>query len=134
TDHPVSVFCEMEVTFSVNATATATIPGTNGYIWRYHAPNAADWQAISSLSLPGVSVVGAGTSSITITGNTALIKGYQFYVDIGAGSPQCRRYSNVAIYDYDSKPFYRTIASGNWMNTESWQMSDTEIGGYVPVC
>lgn len=134
TDHPVSVFCEMEVTFSVNATATATIPGTNGYIWRYHAPNAADWQAISSLSLPGVSVVGAGTSSITITGNTALIKGYQFYVDIGAGSPQCRRYSNVAIYDYDSKPFYRTIASGNWMNTESWQMSDTEIGGYIPVC
>jgi len=60
---------------------------------------------------------------------------FQFYVDMGtSGSPQCRVYSNAAQYTYESRAFYRSNGNGDWTNSATWQMSDTEGGAYVAAC
>lgn len=132
TTQPSDVNCAA-VTFSVTANAT---PGVINYVWRYQAPGSAVWQLVSALNgTNDLIVTGSGTASITITGNTSILKDYQFYCEIGSGgSPQCVKYTNAVQYTYDSRPYYRTIASGQWTNPAIWQMSDTETGTYVAAC
>jgi hypothetical protein len=132
TTQPSDVNCSA-VTFSVVASA---VPGTISYVWRYHAPGDAGWSLVSSLNgTNGLTVAGSGTSSITISGNTSVLKDYQFYCEIGSGgSPECVKYSNAAQYTYDSRTYYRSRASGQWTNPLTWEMSDTETGTYVAAC
>jgi hypothetical protein len=125
------------LTFSVDATATPGFEsGAGAYTWRYNEPGTDTWEAISTLNaMPDFTVTGAGTNSITITGSTADLLNYQFYVDMGtSGSPQCRVFSNAAQYTYDTRAFYRTNGNGLWTDVSNWQMSDTEFGSYVAAC
>jgi hypothetical protein len=134
--HPNDVDCETEITLTVDANSTSGFPGTGAFTWHYHEPGNDQWQLVSSLNgSNGITVLGSNTPSITISGNTAILKDFQFYVDIGAsGSPQCRKYSDVARYTYDTKIYYRSKAAGDWTDTDTWEMSDTEAGIYDPVC
>jgi len=132
---PVDVDCAA-VTFSVNATANPGFAGSGGFIWRYLEPGTDTWLPISDLNaLSDFTVTGAGTSTISITGNTADLLNYQYYVDLGtSGSPQCRVYSNAAQYTYDSRSFYRAVQTGIWTNPSIWEMSNNESGPYVASC
>jgi hypothetical protein len=132
TTQPSNVNCAV-VTFSVIATST---PGTINYVWYYQSPGAASWSLVSSLNgTNGLVVTGSGTSSITVTGNTSILRDYQFYCEIGSGgSPQCIKYTNTVQYTYDSRLFYRTRASGQWTDVSIWEMSDTETGTYISAC
>ncbi|MCZ4409812.1 T9SS type A sorting domain-containing protein [Cryomorphaceae bacterium 1068] len=132
---PLDVDCSA-LTFSVTATADPIFNPTNPYVWRYNEPGTDTWELVSSLNgVNGLIVTGSGTSSITITGNTASLLDYQFYVDITAdGTPDCTRSSNAAQYTYETRAFYRSNGSGDWTNVANWQMSDTEFGSYVAAC
>lgn len=131
---PADVNCAA-VTFSVAATGTPAINPTSGYTWRYHAPGATGWSLVSSLNgSNGITVTGSGTASITIAGNTAILKDYQFYVDISTGSPSCVKASDAAQFNYDSRPYYRSVSSGLWTNPATWEMSNAEGGPYVTAC
>lgn len=133
---PIDVNCTA-VTFSVAASPVGTGVTIGGYTWRYSAPGDAGWSTVSSLNgTNGLTVSGSGSNSITITGNTAILRDYQFYVEINtAGSPSCSRYSNAVQYAYESRPYYRSRQSGSWTDLSTWEMSNTEGGGYItPVC
>ena len=136
-EHPTNVSCNT-ATFSVDATSTENAPEyiPTTYTWQYIAPGDLTWKAIYTLNgYNGLIVSGANSSSITITGNTSQLLGYQFYVDMATGgSPNCRKYSNAASYTYDTKAVYRTKASGDWSNLSIWEMSDSEAGSFVDVC
>ncbi|RYE20003.1 MAG: hypothetical protein EOP51_18770, partial [Sphingobacteriales bacterium] len=134
--HPADVSCNQPLTFSVTAVAT---PSLGTYVWRYQAPGSAIWELVSNFPAAlGVSVTAAGQPSITITGNTANLKDYQFYVEVStAGSPSCSRYSNAAQYSYDSKAVYRPktgVTTGNWSDYTIWEMSDLASGTFINAC
>ncbi|MGB6036247.1 MAG: hypothetical protein WBG42_08260, partial [Cryomorphaceae bacterium] len=133
TSNPSDVSCGT-VTFSVSATASTGSIDT--YVWRYSAPGDAGWNTVSSLNgTNGLTTSPAGNSSITISGNTAILQDYQFYVDIDAsGSPSCVRASNAAQYSYNTRAFYRTAGNGDWNDPTIWEMSDTEGGVYIAAC
>jgi hypothetical protein len=133
TTQPIDVNCTA-VTFSVAASA---VPGVINYVWYYQAPGNTGWTLVSTLTgTNGLTVAGSGSNSITITGNTAILNDYQFYVLIGSGgSNQCLRYSRAIQYTYATRIYYRTRASGDWTNLNTWEMSNTEGSGYTfPVC
>jgi uncharacterized repeat protein (TIGR02543 family) len=130
---PQDVDCSA-LALSVSATSTNGFPGSGAYTWRYNAPGTDTWELVSALhGSNGITVTGSNTPSITISGNTAILLDYQFYVDIGAsGSPQCRRYSNAARYTYDTRLFYRTRPGAtNYTDLSSWEMSNSEGSGYT---
>jgi hypothetical protein len=134
TSHPADVGCAT-VTFSVTASTTT---GPIQYNWYYQVPGSSAWlQANATLNgTSAVTAAGFNTASITITGNTAILKDYQFYCEIrsdGGASP-CIKYSNAAQYNYSSLPYYETIGSGNWNDPAIWRMSNTEVGGYTTAC
>ena len=133
--HPADVDCD-ELTFTVAATTTVSPNVPTTYTWRYIAPGDLTWSLVSSLNgSNGLTVTGANTPNITITGNTSLLFDYQFYVDMGTGGTgECRKYSNAASYTFDTRAFYRTVSSGDWSDLSIWEMSDTEGGTYDPVC
>src|SRR5690606_2724506 len=123
-------------TFTVDVTSTEASNLPTTYIWRYIAHGDLILSIVSTLGVSnGLTVTGVNTHTIIITGNTSLIFGYQFYVDMRTGdTDECRKFSNAANYTFDTKAFYRTVASGDWSNTGTWEMSDTEGGTYEPVC
>ena len=141
---PADVGCNSTLTFTVNASGGTGIinsgPGVGGgYTWKFNNPatmtgwDNVSFMASSPYNLP-VTVVGSGSNSITITGNTAILQDYQFYVEINtAGSPRCNSSSIAAQYKYDKRNFYQTVAGGDWNNLSIWEMSNDNIN-WVPVC
>lgn len=136
TQHPENPDCSA-VVFNIEATADPSFAGANSHVWRCNAPDEADWKLVSEFNTgpEGISVAESGTPTITLTGNTAILKDYQFYVELAtSGSPQCKVSSNAIKYTYASKPFYRTTGNGNWSDINIWEMGDNEIGSYEEVC
>lgn len=133
--HPADLNCNSTVTFSVAATSST---GNYNYTWYFNDLTMNNWDPVSTLSgspynYP-VTVTGVGTSSISITGSTAILKNFQFYVEVGSGGTgQCVVTSNAAQYTYDTRIAYRSKAPGNWSTPANWEMSD-DLSTWVPVC
>lgn len=132
TTHPADVGCANTISLSVAATSST---GSTSYIWYYNDPSTMNgWTTVSSLP-SAYSVSGSGTSSITISGSTAELTGYQFYSKVGStGSPECVESSNAAQYNPTSKLMYRSVANGLWTNESTWEMSDVSGGPWIAAC
>jgi len=133
---PADVNCNSTLTFSTSVTSSVSNPT---YVWHFNDPSTmSTWGLVSEISgspynYP-VTVSGVGTSSITITGNTAVLQDFQFYVEVKGGtSPQCIVSTNAAQYKFDTRPYYRTKSNGAWNATSTWEMS-SDNSTWVSVC
>lgn len=137
TSHPADVNCTA-VTFSVTASAGA--PATiSEYVWKFNDPvTMTGWDNVSAMTgshynYP-LTITGVGTNSITITGNTAILQDFQFYVEVKtSGSPQCIKASNAAQYSYNTRKIYRSVANGNWSDATKWEMSN-DMSTWIAAC
>lgn len=124
TTQPASVDCNQTLDFSVAATIAPS--GTPVYVWYYNAPGTNTWNLVSGLG-GGLTITGSGTNHITITGPTAFLANYQFYASISQGSPGCYQPTHATQYTYESRPIYRSKATGNWSDKATWEMSNDGI-------
>ena len=136
TIHPSDINCNSSLTFNAAATSST---GNYNYTWYFNDPNImSGWQPVSSLpnspyNYP-VTIAGTGSNTITITGSTAVLQNFQFYVEVGsAGSGQCSVTSNAAQYKYDTKIVYRSKNAGNWSTAGNWEMSD-DLSTWTTAC
>jgi hypothetical protein len=122
-------------TFSMNAVGTGSI---TAYQWKYYNQTTNAWENVTSGAFPFATIPTSGlgsptSTSLSITGNFAGYLDYQFYLEIRSGTA-CNRASNAAQYKYDTRPLYRSKASGDWTSTSTWEMFDTNSGAWIPVC
>lgn len=129
---PADVSCA-SVSFSVTATST---PGPIDYVWYYQQPGSTTWDLVSNLNGSTYTVTGSGTNSISISGNTANLKDYQFYCEVqSGGSPECSKYTNAVQFTYATLPVYRSKQSGNWRDVSTWEYANSTSGPWSsPVC
>lgn len=114
---------------SVNFSLSATGSGSLAYQWKYNDGSSAGWTDVTTLS--GVTVTGATTNSLTLTGTLATYSGYQFYCEVSSGV--CARSSEAVQLSADSRPIYRTTMTGDWDDT-IWEMADLITGPWVSTC
>lgn len=114
---------------SINISLAATGSGTLSYQWKYNDGTAAGWTDLSTLA--GVTVTGATSNSLTLTGSLATYNNYQFYCEVSSGS--CSKSSEAVQLTAESRPIYRTIATGNW-DAAIWEMADLVTGPWVSTC
>ena len=134
--HPIDVsICSF--TMGVSASGTGL-----SYQWKYNDPTTMNgWLNVTITNLQatnsrnsGVSVSGATTDTLRLTGDLTYLYNYQFYCEVIKTS--CTASSNAAQFNYDSKPVYRsvTLASGNWSNPANWEMALTNAGPWNSAC
>jgi hypothetical protein len=111
--------------FSV--TDLSTGPGINTYQWKYLAPGENNW--LNANTIPGVTVTNANTPALSVSGPIVRLLGYQFYCEINRAG--CRVPSRAVRYQYETRPFYRSVTSGPWTDPTTWEMSFDEAA-WVP--
>ncbi len=118
--------CSFSMTVQVSGTPTA-------YQWKYYNVLSQAWENVTLAALPGTTITGATTATLTIGGNTGPYYHYQFYCEIRSGAT-CSKASKVARYLYDTKEVYRSNGSGSWTTPANWLMSDNASGSFTPTC
>ncbi len=137
TSHPADNGCTTTITLNVTASSNPSPPT---YVWKFNDPASMSiWDNVSIINASPynypVTVSGTGTTTVTITGNTAILQNFQFYVEVKApGSPQCIQASNAAQYNYNSYPLYQSFQNGPWNDVNTWKMSNDNGGTWIPVC
>ncbi|MEI6311151.1 MAG: InlB B-repeat-containing protein [Bacteroidota bacterium] len=112
------------------------------YQWKFNDPATMNgWLNVTTTNLQatnsrnsGVSVSGATSDTIRLTGDLTYLYNYQFYCEVIKTS--CTASSNAAQFNYDAKPVYRSVAlaSGNWSNPANWEMALTTAGPWNSAC
>jgi len=120
---------------------TATGSGLT-YQWKFNdSTSMSGWNNVTTANLTaanaansGVTVSGATTNTLTLTGDLTYLYNYQFYCEITSSG--CTKASNGAQFRYDTKPVYRTVssASGNWTTVANWEMSTNYGGTWTAAC
>ena len=128
---------------SCSFTMGVVVSGTGiTYQWKFNDPATMNgWLNVTSINLQatnsnnsGVTISGATTDSLRLTGDLTYLYNYQFYCEITKSS--CTASSDAAQYTYDTKPIYRsvTLANGNWSNPTNWEMATTIAGPWNGAC
>lgn len=125
--------------FTMSVTATGS---SLSYQWKYNdSLSMTGWSNVTATNLTatnaansGVSVSGATTNSLSITGDITNLLNYQFYCEVTSSG--CTKVTNAAQFYYDSKPVYRTksTASGNWTTVANWEMALSTAGPWTAAC
>lgn len=121
------------VTFSVTAT-----PGNSGaltYQWFFNENDgvATTWTAVSGAGFPGTTVSGETTTNLSITGNLTSFDGYQFYCQVTENAA-CNVLTEAVQFTVAAERFFRTVASGDWTNVNTWEMATSAAGPWSPTC
>lgn len=109
------------IDFSISST-------TNGvtYQWYFNNPTTmTGWNTVNSTNLPGLSITGNTTASLSISGSVGALDGYQFYCIVTSGS--CGKITQAARFHFNGQRYYRSVQSGNWTNAANWEMSNDKI-------
>lgn len=114
------------ISMSVAATAGSAIT----YQWKYNDGTATGWTNVTTFA--GTTVTGATGASLSITGTTTSLNGYQFYCEVTSGT--CTQNSNAAQYTLGVLPVFRSRANGNWNATATWEMASTTAGPWSNAC
>jgi hypothetical protein len=127
---------------SFNMAVTATSSSALTYQWYFNDRTAmTGWQTVTTPNLTTanagnsvVTVLGASTNSLTLTGTLTSLYNYQFYCEVSNGG--CIKLSNAAQFVYESRPIYRSIAgtTGNWTTTANWEMANSTTGPWISAC
>jgi hypothetical protein len=115
---------------SVNMSVTATASAAITYQWKYNDGTAAGWTNVTTFA--STTVTGATSATLSISGTTSALDGYQFYCEVISGT--CTQNSNAAQYTFGVLPVFRSIATGNWNNTATWEMANTSAGPWSAAC
>ncbi len=124
-------------------TMSVTASGSSlTYQWKFNdSISMTGWNNVTTTNLiaanaanSGVTVSGATTNSLTLTGDLTNLYNYQFYCEVTSSG--CNKSSDAAQFRYDTKPVYRTItaASGNWTTVANWEMSTNYGGTWIAAC
>lgn len=126
---------------SFTMAVTATGSGLS-YQWKFNdSILMTGWDNVTSTNLitanaanSGVTVSGATTNTLTLTGDLANLYNYQFYCEVTSSG--CNKMTSSAQFRYDTKPVYRTVtsATGNWTTVANWEMSINYGGTWIPAC
>lgn len=114
------------VTLAVTATASAAIT----YQWKYNNGSATGWTNVTTFG--GTTVTGATGATLSISGTTNTLNGYQFYCEVTSGT--CTQNSNAAQYTFGVLPVFRSKATGNWNSIATWEMANTTAGPWSNAC
>ncbi|MEM6297968.1 MAG: IPT/TIG domain-containing protein [Bacteroidota bacterium] len=117
-------------TFTVSATAGGG--GALSYQWFYNDGAAVGWTAVPSGTLNGATIAGESTNTLSLSGNTSGVDGYQFYCQVTEGT--CSTLSNAAQYNIDLGRYFRSRQTGNWSDVSTWEVATTSGGTYFPSC
>ncbi len=118
---------------SIDMTVATSAAGTITYQWRYNDGTSASWSDVNSASFPGVTVSGETSTNLTISGSDiADYDGYQFYCVVTKES--CSSNSDAAQFTATSHRYFRSKASGNWTNVDSWETATSSGGTYSDAC
>jgi subtilisin-like proprotein convertase family protein len=114
------------ISLAVTATASAAIT----YQWKYNNGSATGWTNVTTFG--GTTVTGATGATLSISGTTNTLNGYQFYCEVTSGT--CTQNSNGAQYTFGVLPVFRSRANGNWNSTAVWEMANTTAGPWSNAC
>lgn len=124
--------CEIDLSI----TATAGNSGTLTYKWYFNDGVSTGWTEVNSSNLPTLTLAGETTHNLLIgdgTASTTTINDYQFYCEVTEDG-SCTKLSNASDYTYDTRPIYRSTATGNWSDKNNWEMATTTSGPWVATC
>lgn len=125
TTQPTDVFgCGFDISISVTASVGVT------YQWKYNDGASGTWSDVTTFS--GVTVSGATSSNLVISGSLSGINNYQFYCEVTGGT--CSKNSNAILFTFGTVPVYRSKASGNWNTVAIWETASTIAGPWSAAC
>lgn len=124
----------------INMNVAATGVGTITYQWYYNdnrnivAIQARAWSALinGTTQFSNVTISGATSQNLIITGDLGQLSNYQFYCIVTNGS--CSEYSNAAQFIARPEPYFRSKQSGEWRQASSWEMSSTGSDPWLDAC
>lgn len=121
------------ITLSVSATAGNA--GALTYQWFFNENNGSTttWTAVSAAAFPGTIVSGETTSALSITGSLTIYDKYQFYCQVTENGT-CNVITEAVQFGLAVDRFFRTIATGDWTNVNTWEMATSAAGPWVPTC
>lgn len=116
---------------SINFSISSSTGGVS-YQWYFNDPaTMTGWTAVNTTNLPGVTISGNTTATLSISGSVGALDGYQFYCIVTSGT--CGKITNAARFQFSGQRYYRSINSGNWTTVANWQMSADKIT-YTAAC
>lgn len=119
--------------------SVAATPSTGGatltYEWFYNENDgvATGWTTLDGATFAGATVTGATTTTVSITGNLSALDNFQFYCVVTENG-SCGVVSEAVQYDLDAERFFRSRASGNWTDINTWEMATSAAGPWSPTC
>ncbi|MCB9256007.1 MAG: choice-of-anchor D domain-containing protein [Chitinophagales bacterium] len=127
--------CNLDFTVLVTEGDSSTL-GDISYTWYFNDQVNANWLVVNSTNLPNLNISGEDSGNLTISSGIANIKtidGYQFYCEITEAA-LCTDVSNAASFTFAPERYFRTKASGNWDDLNSWQMASSLLGPWSDAC
>lgn len=121
------------ITLSVSATAGNGGALTYQWFFNENDGSTTTWTAVSGAALPGTIVAGETTNTLSITGNLTAYDGYQFYCQVTENGT-CNVITEAVQFGLATDRFFRTIATGDWTNVNTWEMATSAAGPWVPTC
>lgn len=121
------------ITFSVNATAGNGGALTYQWFFNENDGSAVNWTAVSGAAFPGTTVAGETSSTLSITGSLTNYDGYQFYCQVTENGT-CNVLTEAVQFTLAAQRFFRTVANGDWTNTNTWEMATSAAGPWSPTC
>jgi len=120
---------------NLSVSATAGNGGALTYQWFFNENNGstATWTAVSGAAFPGTTVIGETTTNLAITGNMTIYDGYQFYCQVTEDGT-CNVLTEAVQFTLAAERFFRTVATGDWTNANTWEMATSVAGPWSPTC
>jgi hypothetical protein len=121
------------ITLSVSATPSNGGALTYQWFFNENDGSATVWTAVSGAAFPGTIVAGETTTTLSITGGLTAYDGYQFYCQV-TESGTCNILTEAVQFELTTDRFFRTLATGDWTNINTWEMATSAAGPWSPTC
>ncbi|MGH1336201.1 MAG: T9SS type A sorting domain-containing protein [Aureispira sp.] len=124
-------------TCGINLTIAAT-PSNGGpltFQWFFNPNDGATtgWALATAADFPGVTFAGETTNNLQISGTMTPYDGYQFYCQVTENG-NCSAISEAIQFDLTADRFFRSVGTGNWINSTTWETASSAAGPWSPTC
>lgn len=120
---------------TLSVVATAGNGGALTYQWFFNENDGSNlsWTAVSAAAFPGTTLIGETTDALSITGNLSAYDEYQFYCQVTENGA-CNLLTEAVQFSLATERFFRTAATGDWTDINTWEMATSAAGPWSPTC